>query len=85
MKRAHFGQAPSTLPTWLIKVECKGDEERLSDCRRNTWGDGNCGHSEDAGVICYTSKYFSSISSKNVVHHHLFDFTSFLTAQVVSR
>ncbi|XP_041470263.1 deleted in malignant brain tumors 1 protein-like [Lytechinus variegatus] len=48
--RAHFGQG--TDPIWLDDVRCVGDESELTDCPRNAFGTNNCGHSEDAGVIC---------------------------------
>ena len=37
---------------WLDNVECYGDETRLTNCIHNGWGVSNCGHHEDAGVIC---------------------------------
>ena len=37
---------------WLDNVECTGSETRLVDCRANPLGTHNCGHSEDAGVMC---------------------------------
>ncbi|XP_072048762.1 uncharacterized protein [Amphiura filiformis] len=37
---------------WLDDVSCSGTERSLTECTHNTWGDNNCGHHEDAGVIC---------------------------------
>ncbi|XP_030260227.1 small ribosomal subunit protein eS12 isoform X2 [Sparus aurata] len=47
---AHFGSG--TGPIWLDDVECTGQESALSHCDHNRFGENNCGHSEDAGVIC---------------------------------
>ncbi|NXJ86618.1 DMBT1 protein, partial [Trogon melanurus] len=47
---AHFGQGSG--PIWLDNVQCSGSEAALSECRAKPWGDNNCGHGEDAGVVC---------------------------------
>ncbi|XP_066487129.1 deleted in malignant brain tumors 1 protein-like isoform X2 [Tiliqua scincoides] len=46
--RAHFGIGP----IWLDGVRCSGTEPALSQCPAVKWGDHNCSHGEDAGVIC---------------------------------
>uniref|UniRef100_A0A8C8DRM6 Soluble scavenger receptor cysteine-rich domain-containing protein SSC5D n=1 Tax=Oryzias sinensis TaxID=183150 RepID=A0A8C8DRM6_9TELE len=47
---AYFGAG--TGQVWLDDVLCKGNESDLSQCTHNGYGISNCGHGEDAGVIC---------------------------------
>ncbi|XP_062448979.1 deleted in malignant brain tumors 1 protein-like isoform X6 [Rhea pennata] len=47
---AAFG--PGADPIWLDDVKCTGREATLSECRTKAWGEHNCDHGEDAGVVC---------------------------------
>ncbi|NXR32164.1 C163A protein, partial [Zosterops hypoxanthus] len=39
-------------PIWLDEVTCRGSEPALELCPPHTWGQHNCHHGEDAGVVC---------------------------------
>lgn len=47
---AQFGQGNGSIV--LDDVTCHGHETSLLDCQRRDFLDQNCGHSEDAGVVC---------------------------------
>lgn len=47
---AQFGRGSG--PIWLDNVACSGEESAVSHCGHNPVGENNCGHGEDASVIC---------------------------------
>ncbi|XP_014458569.1 deleted in malignant brain tumors 1 protein [Alligator mississippiensis] len=47
---AYFGQGSDRI--WLDDVNCTGTEAAFSECRVRLWGEKNCHHGEDAGVVC---------------------------------
>lgn len=50
LTNAAFGQG--TGPIWLDDVSCSGNELSITDCRHPGFGVHNCGHTEDASIIC---------------------------------
>uniref|UniRef100_A0A8C4YFP5 Soluble scavenger receptor cysteine-rich domain-containing protein SSC5D n=1 Tax=Gopherus evgoodei TaxID=1825980 RepID=A0A8C4YFP5_9SAUR len=50
---AHFGRGSDTI--WLDDINCTGTEAALTECRARPWGNNNCHHGEDAGVVCSDS------------------------------
>ena len=48
--QARFGEGLG--PIWLKNVACSGAEDSLNSCCHTGVGNHECGHHEDAGVIC---------------------------------
>ena len=56
----HYGEG--TGPIWLDEVECSNFNSDILMCSHNELGDNNCGHREDAGVICSNGEYKSHLT-----------------------
>ena len=48
---ARFGTGSGQI--WLDDVNCQGNETSILYCGHRGWGIENCGHHEDASVVCY--------------------------------
>ena len=48
-----YNQASSSTRTWLDNLGCSGMESRLIDCSHNGFGNEDCSHVEDIGLVCF--------------------------------
>ncbi|XP_064124840.1 lysyl oxidase homolog 3 isoform X3 [Loxodonta africana] len=57
---------------WLDNLSCSGTEKSVTECASRGWGNSDCTHDEDAGVIC-KDQYLPGFSDSNVIEvdHHL--------------
>ncbi|XP_062373446.1 deleted in malignant brain tumors 1 protein-like [Sardina pilchardus] len=62
LKGAQFGQGSGDI--WMSEVQCVGSESTVKDCKSQRWGAENCGHHQDAGVICSDAVRLANGSSR---------------------
>ena len=60
LSRSPYRVLSNSVPILLDEVLCFGDEQGLSQCHHRDWGIHNCGHYEDAAVICQGMHVFIS-------------------------
>ncbi|XP_023564687.1 deleted in malignant brain tumors 1 protein-like isoform X4 [Octodon degus] len=58
---AHFGEGSGKI--LLDNVRCSGAERHLEECSHAGWFSHNCGHAEDASVVCSDAKYSVAVPS----------------------
>ncbi|XP_062616791.1 scavenger receptor cysteine-rich type 1 protein M160-like [Saccostrea cucullata] len=56
-----FGGAPLYAKIFMDEVNCTGTEASIDQCHFNGWGVHDCGHDEDAGVICNSASQEDNI------------------------
>ena len=62
---ARFGIGSGQI--WLDDVGCSGSENSIVNCQHKGWGVENCGHSEDASVICSSKLCTKQLSRRETL------------------
>lgn len=53
LHHSQFGSGSKlNLSIWMDDVSCKGSESTLKNCRSATFGEYDCDHDREAGVVC---------------------------------
>ena len=65
---AVFGQG--TGPIYLDEMRCYGSEYALIECRSYGLENHNCGHHQDAGVVCAAGKTWSQLATNTQSFDH---------------
>lgn len=61
-----FSGGHSTGRIWLDNVSCGGHEKSIAECQSRGWGNSDCSHEEDAGVVCKDER-IAGFTASNVI------------------
>ncbi|XP_058471673.1 lysyl oxidase homolog 3B isoform X4 [Solea solea] len=61
---AKYGKGQGKI--WLDNVQCGGGEKSIEACKSRGWGNSDCTHDEDAGVVCKDER-IPGFSDSNVI------------------
>uniref|UniRef100_A0AAY4ET66 Lysyl oxidase homolog n=1 Tax=Denticeps clupeoides TaxID=299321 RepID=A0AAY4ET66_9TELE len=62
---AKYGKGAGKI--WLDNVQCSGSEMSIALCKSRGWGNSDCTHDEDAGVICKDERLPGYTDTDNVI------------------
>ncbi|XP_041809798.1 lysyl oxidase homolog 3B isoform X2 [Chelmon rostratus] len=65
---AKYGKGQGKI--WLDNVLCNGGEKSIEFCKSRGWGNSDCTHDEDAGVVCKDERIPGFVDS-NVIDAHV--------------
>lgn len=63
---------------WLDNVLCNGGEKSIDSCKSRGWGNSDCTHDEDAGVICKDERIPGFVDSNIIDVSHRSAWNRFL-------
>ncbi|XP_061650014.1 lysyl oxidase homolog 3B isoform X2 [Phyllopteryx taeniolatus] len=65
---AKYGKGQGKI--WLDNVQCGGSEQNIGACKSRGWGNSDCTHDEDAGVVCKDERILG-FADANVIEAHV--------------
>ncbi|XP_077419545.1 lysyl oxidase homolog 3B isoform X2 [Vanacampus margaritifer] len=65
---AKYGKGQGKI--WLDNVQCGGGERSIGACKSRGWGNSDCTHDEDAGVVCKDERIPGFVDA-NVIEAHV--------------